>query len=171
MMLPICEFDAKNMVLCPQCESNVESGIYTRSDVDAAFILARLAVENPEIDGFSLEKCMVVDGNYIIYLKKNDIQTIRQSKTLYGAIQAKFTGKIWLVESGADDKRFIRDLFFPIKILSINIVWAPGGVQRTKVVVLGRHTHKFPINLDNARRIIRDLRDRQVDIEFEESKG
>ena len=35
MIFPICGFDAKNAVLCPQCESKVESGELTKADVDA----------------------------------------------------------------------------------------------------------------------------------------
>ena len=91
MILPICGFDAKNAILCPQCESKVESGRLTKADVDASFILAKLAKENPQIDSFSLNRCNEVDGNYVIYLDKNDILAIRQSRTLYRLIQDQFS--------------------------------------------------------------------------------
>ena len=42
MKLPICTFDAKNAVLCPQCEGKVESGELTKADVDASIALAKL---------------------------------------------------------------------------------------------------------------------------------
>jgi len=45
MKLPICNFDAK-MVLCPKCESMIESGSITKADVDAAIKLAQLAKLN-----------------------------------------------------------------------------------------------------------------------------
>ena len=35
MIFPICSFDAKNAVLCPQCEGKVETGELTKADVDA----------------------------------------------------------------------------------------------------------------------------------------
>jgi len=171
MILPICGFDAKNAVLCPQCESKVESGELTKADVSAAFILAKLAKENPEIDGFSLKRCREVGGNYVIYLEKNDILAVRQSRTLYRLIQDQFPGKIWLVESEEGHKKLIEDLLFPTKILSINSVWAPGGVQKTKAVVSGRWTPKFPIDLDKVKQIVKDARDLEIDIEFEEVRG
>lgn len=167
MILPICGFDAKNVVLCPRCESRVESGALTRADVDATFILAGLAGENPQIDGFSLERCRNVGGNRVIYLEKSDILAVRRSRTLYRAMQERFAGKIWLVESGADDKGFIADLFFPIKILSVNSVWS-GGARRTKVVVAGRRTRRFPLDLDALRRIVLDIKGAEIDIVFEE---
>ncbi len=168
MILPICSFDAKNTILCPKCESKVESGRLSRADIDASFILAKLAKESPQIESFSLNKCKKIDDNYIIHLDKNDILAIRQSKTLYGLIQDQFKAKIWLVESKESDKRFIEDLFFPIKILSINSVWVPDGVQKTKVIVLGRWTQRFPIDLDKVKQIVKNMRDLDIDIEFED---
>ena len=123
MKAPICGFDAKNAVLCLKCESKLESGEITKADVEASIILADLAKDNPKIEKFSLSKCNKVDENYIIHLSKDDIFTIRQSRGLYKLLQSRFSGKIWLVESKEDDKKFIEDLFFPTKILSINSAW------------------------------------------------
>ena len=170
MQVPICEFDAKNAILCPQCESKVESGELTKADVDASIKLSELAKNNERINSFKLHKCREVDGNYIIHLSKNDIFTIRQSKDLYKLIQSKFAGKIWLVEADENDNRFIEDLFFPTKILSINSVWQPGGEQKTKAVVSGKWTPKFPIDIEKAIQIIKNARNLDIEIEFEEAR-
>ena len=132
MKLPICGFDAKNSILCPQCEGKVERGILTKADVEASMNLAKIAKSNKEIENFSLYSCKEFDGNFVLSLAKNDIMQIRQSRTIYRTLQEEFKGKIWLVEADETDKRFIEDLFFPTKILSINAVWAPGGVQKNK---------------------------------------
>ncbi|PIW36113.1 MAG: transcription elongation factor NusA, partial [Nitrosopumilales archaeon CG15_BIG_FIL_POST_REV_8_21_14_020_33_23] len=76
MKLPICNFDAKNTVLCPKCESNVEAGIITKADADASIILAKLARSNSIIDKFSLYSCKEFNGNYVLSLAKNDIMAI-----------------------------------------------------------------------------------------------
>ena len=54
MKLPICIFDAKNAVLCPQCEGKIETGELTKADVDASIILANVAKSNNEIENFTL---------------------------------------------------------------------------------------------------------------------
>ena len=54
MKLPICGFDAKNAILCPQCEGKVESGELTQADVDASIVLAKVAKTNNEIENFTL---------------------------------------------------------------------------------------------------------------------
>jgi len=170
MILPICGFDAKNSILCPQCEGKVESGKLTKADVDASIILANIARSNKEIEDFTLYSCKEFDGNFVLSLAKNDIMKIRQSRTLYRQFQNQFKGKIWLVEADETDKRFIEDLFFPTKILSINAVWAPGGVQKTKAVVSGKWTPKFPIDTQKVIQIVKDARNLDIEIEFEDKR-
>ena len=70
MILPICGFDAKNSILCPQCEGKVESGQLTKADVDASIILANIARSNKEIEDFTLYSCKEFDGNFVLSLAK-----------------------------------------------------------------------------------------------------
>ena len=168
MKLPICGFDAKNAILCPQCEGKVESGELTQADVDASIVLAKVAKTNNEIENFTLYSCKEFQGNFVRSLAKNDVMIIRQSRTLYRLLQDQFKGKIWLVEADETDKKFIEDLFFPTKILSINSVWAPGGVQKTKAVVSGKWTPKFPIDTEKVVEIVKNARNLDIEIEFED---
>jgi len=170
MILPICGFDAKNAILCPQCEGKIESGELSQADIDASIILAKTAKSNKEIENFTLYSCKEFDGNFVLSLAKNDIMIIRQSRILYRILQDQFKGKIWLVEADENDKRFIEDLFFPTKILSINVVWAPGGVQKTKAVVSGKWTPKFPIDTEKVVQIVKNARNLDIEIEFEDKR-
>ena len=167
MIFPICGFDAKNAVLCPQCEGKVETGKLTKADVNASILLAKIAKSNRQIENFSLYSCKEFQENYIIALAKNDIMTIRQSRTIYRLLQDQFKKKIWLVEADETDKKFIEDLFFPTKILAINSVWA-GGIQKTKAVVSGKWTPKFPIDTKKVIEIVKNARNLDIEIEFED---
>ncbi len=171
MKFPICNFDAKNSVLCMQCEEMVENGELTKADADASIKLAQLAKSNQVIDQFTLHSCKEFDGNFVLSFSKDDIMIIRRSRTLYGLIQEQFQGKIWLVEAKENDHKFIEDLFFPTKILSINSVWAPGGVQKTKAVISGKWTPKFPINTETLVQIVKNARNLDIDIEFENKRA
>jgi len=170
MKLPICGFDAKNAILCPQCEGKVESGELTKADIEASMNLANIAKSNKEIENFALYSCKEFDGNFVLSLAKEDIRVIRQSRTLYRTLQDKFKGKIWLVEDDETDKRFIEDLLFPTKILSINAVWAPGGIQKTKAIVSGKWTPKFPIDTKKVIQIVKNARNLDIEIEFEDKR-
>lgn len=167
MRTPICTFDAKNGILCPQCESKLDSGKLTKADVEAAIKLVSLGQKNPQIEKFTLNSCQESVGNYVLYLSHDDIMTIRQSRELHRLLQNEFPDKIWLVEEGASDKTFLTDLFFPTKILAINSVWVPGGIQKTKVIVSGKKTPRFPIDIDKVISVAKNLRGIDLAVEFE----
>ena len=118
MIFPICGFDAKNAVLCPQCEAKVEREELTKADVDASITLAKIAKSNKELENFTLFSCKDFGGNYILSLAKNDIMAIRQSRTLYRLLQDQFKQKIWLVEADETDKKFMGVNPFPWIIYS-----------------------------------------------------
>ncbi|MFB5625071.1 MAG: transcription elongation factor NusA, partial [Nitrosopumilus sp.] len=65
MKLPICNFDAKNSLLCPQCEKKIEDGKITKADVDASMKLAQIAKTNSDIDKFTLHSCREFNGNFV----------------------------------------------------------------------------------------------------------
>jgi transcription antitermination factor NusA-like protein len=167
MIFPICAFDAKNAVLCPQCEGKVDAGVLTKADVDASLTLAKIAKTTKEIENFSLYSCNEFEENFILSLAKNDIMVIRQSRTLYKLLQGNFKQKIWLVEVNETDKKFIEDLFFPTKILAINVVWAKG-IEKTKAIVSGKWTPKFPIDTKKVIEIVKNIRNLDIEIEFED---
>ncbi len=156
-----------NGILCPQCESKLDQGTLTKADVEASIKLVRLAQKIPQIDKFTLNSCRESNGDYILYLSSPDIMTIRQSRELYRILQGEFAGKIWLVHHDSDDKKLIEDVFFPIKILGINQVWAPGDLKKTKVIVSGKKTPRFPIDVDKIVAIAHDLRKIELVVEFE----
>ena len=170
MKLPICGFDAKNSVLCLQCEKKVDAGEITQADVDASIILAKIGKTDKVVESFTLHSCKEFDGNFVLSLAKNDIMGIRQSRTIYRLLQDQFKGKIWLVEAEETDKKFIEDLFFPTKILSFKSVWALGGVQKTKAVVTGNWTQRFPIDTEKVVQIVKNARNLDIEIEFEDKR-
>jgi len=170
MKLPICGFDAKNSVLCIQCEKKVDAGEITQADVDASIILAKIGKTDKVVESFILHSCKEFDGNFVLSLAKNDIMGIRQSRTIYRLLQDQFKGKIWLVEAEETDKKFIEDLFFPTKILSFKSVWALGGVQKTKAVVTGKWTQRFPIDTEKVVQIVKNARNLDIEIEFEDKR-
>ena len=97
--------------------------------------------------------------------------TVRQSRILYRLLQGEVLGKIWLVEEGASDKKFIEDmLFFLLRILTIYRVWTLVGAQKTKVIISGKRTSMFPIDIDKVISITKNLRRIELAVEFEKKE-
>ena len=76
-----------------------------------------------------------VHEDFIIALFGQDISIIRSNSTLSKKFEDEFQSKVWFVEAEANDKRFIENLFFPIRILAVNVIWLPDGSKLTKVII------------------------------------
>jgi transcription antitermination factor NusA-like protein len=107
---PICTFDAKTGILCNLCESKLNSGQITESDVKGSMILTKLAQKIPEIDKMTLVNSKEIDEEIILILKPSDVRIIRSNTKLIDLIQKSFKKKVWIVESDASDRRLIKKL-------------------------------------------------------------
>jgi transcription antitermination factor NusA-like protein len=132
---PICAFDAKTGILCNMCESKLNSGQITECDVKGSIILTKLAQKIPEIDKMTLVHSKEIDDEIILILKPSDVRVIRSNTKLYDLIQNSFKKSIWIIESDANDRRFLENLFYPNKINNINFIWLPDGNKLTRVVI------------------------------------
>ena len=135
MKTPICSFDAKTGILCSKCESKLKSGHLTESDVEASIKLTKLAEKNNTIDKFTLTGAFKLDEGLIMVLPSQDISIIRSDENIMNKIKEEFKENIWIIETGATEKRFIENLVYPVKIDSINLVWLPDGNKLTKIVI------------------------------------
>ena len=132
---PICTFDAKTGILCNMCENKLDSGQITRSDVEGSIILTKLALKNSEIDKMTLIRSTEIDDEVILVFKSSDFRTIRSNMKLLELIRQSFKKNIWIVESDSNDRRFLENLFYPIRIDNINLIWLPDGHKLTRVVL------------------------------------
>src|ERR687888_1177287 len=132
---PICTFDAKTAILCTKCETKLRSGQLTDADIEGAIKITKLAQRNQDISKFTMTSTSKVDDDFIIALSGADIGTIRSNPTLLKKFEDEFQSKVWFVEAQATDKRFIENLFFPTKVLAVNILWLPDGSKLTKVII------------------------------------
>ncbi|MER5176500.1 MAG: transcription elongation factor NusA [Candidatus Nitrosocosmicus sp.] len=135
MKTPICTFDAKTGILCNMCENKLDSGQITRSDVEGSIILTKLALKNSEIDKMTLISSTEIDEEVILVFKSSDVRTIRSNMKLLELIRQSFKKNIWIVESDSNDRRFLENLFYPVRIDNINLIWLPDGHKLTRVVL------------------------------------
>ncbi len=132
---PICTFDAKTGILCNMCENKLVSGQITSFDVEGSIVLTKLATKNSEIDKMTLISSKEIDDEVILFFKSSDVRTIRSNVKLIDSIRQAFKKNIWIVESDSNDRRFLENLFYPIRIDNINFVWLPDGHKLTRVVM------------------------------------
>ena len=169
MNTPICAFDAKIGILCPKCEAKVKGGNISKIDVDASMKLVKLAEKHSELGKIDLLRAFEVDGDYVLVLKTGDPLFLRTNSSLGKLVETEFDHKVWMIEGDGTDRRVLEDLFFPLKILTINIVWLPDGSKLTRVIISGKRTDK-PVDLEQSKRIMKDVRGIDLIVEFEKKE-
>lgn len=167
MHLPICSFDAKSGILCPKCDSKFKSGKLTKTDIEISKKLSTLGDKIPELEKATLIHSLDVEGDVVIVVGRGDHDLLRKDQQVFRLLENELKNKIWIVESGSSNRKILEELFFPIKILMVNVVWLPDGTKLTKVVVPGRRTKRFPLDLNKVKNVIKEVSKMEIIVEFE----
>jgi hypothetical protein len=167
MKTPICAFDARTGVLCPKCNARLKSGQLSPTDVEVSFRLTKAAEKNLDINRMSLVKATWVEGDYVLVLEPGTLAPLRRDPSLPKTLQTLLGGKVWLTEADTTDRKELEDLFYPVRISNVNIVWLPDGSKLTKVVIPGKKTERFPHDTETISRILKETREMELMVEFE----
>ncbi|MCP8315614.1 MAG: hypothetical protein H3Z51_01960 [archaeon] len=167
MKTPICSFCAKTGILCPNCEAKLRGGHISKADVEVSVQLTRLAEKLPELDRITLIRAFDIDGGYVLVLKAGDLVTLRRESQTAKKIESELQRKVWFIEGEASDRKMLEDLFYPIKIVTVNMVWLPDGSKLTKAIIPGRKTERFPLDIEQVKRVVKEVRGIDLLVEFE----
>jgi len=166
LKLPICTFDAKTGVLCPKCESRLKNGELSDIDVECSIKLIKLSHKNQDIDKLNLVGSQKINEDYILILKDSNVSHINSNDKLVSSVEEEFKGKVWFVEANSSIRRFLEDLFFPIRILKTNMIWLPDGNQVTQVTIESKDYEKFISIIEKIKRIVNAVRKIELVIEI-----
>ena len=166
LKVPICIFDAKTGVLCPKCESRLKKGELSKIDVECSVKLMKLSNKNQDIDNLNLIGSQKVDDDYVILLKDSNISHINSNDKILSSVEKEFHGKVWFIEANSSIRRFIENLFFPIRILKTNMVWLPDGHQVTQVTIDNKDYEKSFSMIEKIKKIVHVLRNVELVVEI-----
>jgi len=166
LKVPICTFDAKTGVLCPKCESRLKNGELSDIDVECSIKLIKLSHKNQDIDKLNLVGSQKINEDYILILKDSNVSHINSNDKLVSSVEEEFKGKVWFVEANSSIRRFLEDLFFPIRILKTNMIWLPDGNQVTQVTIESKDYEKFISIIEKIKRIVNAVRKIELVIEI-----
>jgi len=167
LRLPICAFDAKTGILCPKCEGKIKSGHLTRDDVDTAIKMTKIQDKILNLEKTTLLHAVNVGGDLVLVMGKGAHEILRENQDASKSLEKIFDRKIWIVEGETSDRQFLEDMFYPIKILMVNVIWLPDGSKLTKVIIPGRRTERFPLNIEQIIAVVKAVRGIELIVEFE----
>ena len=166
MKVPICTFDAKTGVLCPKCESRLKNGELSDVDVECSIKLIKLSHKSQDIDKLNLIGSQKIDEDYVLILKDSNVSHINSNDKLLSSVEEEFKGKVWFVEANSSIRRFLENLFFPIRILKTNMIWLPDGNQVTQVTIESKDYEKFISIIEKIKRIVNAVRKIELVVEI-----
>lgn len=166
MKVPICIFDAKTGVLCSKCESRLKNGELSKIDVECSIKLIKLSVKNQDIDKLNLIGSQKIDEDYVLILKDSNVSHINSNDKLISSVEKEFNGKVWFVEANSSIRRFLENLFFPIRILKTNMIWLPDGNQVTQVTIGSKDYEKSFNLIEKIKKIVNVVRNIELVIEI-----
>jgi hypothetical protein len=168
LKIPICTFDAKTGTLCAKCESKLKLGQLKQADVEGAIKLTKLADRNQDVNKFTMIGAARVNGDFVLILRGSDISVLRSNTMLPTKFEHEFQSKVWFVEAEATDKRFIENLFFPMKVLTVNLIWLPDGSKLTRVQIASKSNNsESKDTIEKIKKIAKEIRNIELLVEFE----
>jgi transcription antitermination factor NusA-like protein len=162
-------FDAKTGILCSKCDAKLNSGQLNQAAVFSSIKLAKLAEKDQEISKFTLVGSHKVDDDYILFLRTSDIITIRSNPAIVQKFAGEFNANIWFVEAEGTDRRFMENLFYPRRVLNMNLIWLPDGNKLTRVVVNQESVKRSSmlLDVDKIRKVAKAVKRIELIVEFE----
>jgi transcription antitermination factor NusA-like protein len=165
---PICTFDAKTGILCAKCETKLRLGHLTHADIEGAMKITKIAEHNQDVNKFTMISAAKVDDDFILILRGSDIIVLRTNTSLSKKFEDEFQSKVWFVEAEATDRRFIENLFFPAKVLTVNLVWLPDGNKLTKAIVTDGNHSELESNVEKIKKIAKEIRNIELLVELQQ---
>ena len=162
---PICSFDAKTGVLCAKCEERLRSKDLTQDEVHASIVLTRLAQHYSEVDKITLVTAFKVETDFVLVMRGSDLQLIRIHEAIRAETARQFGARVWMVESDSSDRRFIENLLYPRRVLSVNLIWLPDGNKLTRAILDSNRISDLGNDLYKIQRIAKKIKDIELLVE------
>jgi len=156
-------------VLCRNCEAKLKQGSITQDDIDATKKLSGLADHDPQINKFTLVRGTRVQGDFVLVLRGSDVSALRANKELASKIEKEMGQKVWFIETEASDRRFIENLFYPTKVLSVNFFWLPEANKLTKIIV-AEDAKSASVNIEKVQKIAKAVRNIELLVEVKNNQ-
>jgi transcription antitermination factor NusA-like protein len=163
----LCNFCLKSGVLCPKCSAKLKSGEISELDLKIARLLLSLEEKYPSLQNVFFHKAVEVDKTLAVIVGPGDVpRLLGYGGKIIKALSEETGKSIRVLEYGADDRKFLEDLFAPLSIVTINTIWLPDGTTETRIILKKRHGRQLPFNIKALKEIASKVRNITLRVEF-----
>ncbi|MFQ6064958.1 MAG: hypothetical protein ACE5L6_05725 [Candidatus Bathyarchaeia archaeon] len=166
MKAALCNFCLKSGILCSECQRRLKSGEVSKTDLEVARLLLSLEDKYPSLQKVYFHKAVEANGVLAIIVGQGDVgNLLAYGGKIVRAIGEKTRKRVRVLEYGAEDRKFLEDLFAPSSVITINTIWLPDGTTETRVI-LKRGGRSPSMDLKALRDIAQKVRGMTLRVEF-----
>ncbi len=142
-------------------------GEITETDLEIGRLLMSLENTYAPLQDVYFHKAVETDGVIALIVGKGDVAKILSyGGKILRSIGEKTGKNVRILEYGADDRKFLEDLFAPLGIVTINTIWLPDGSQETRVILRRRGRRRPPVNVEAIKQIAQKVRGITLRVEY-----
>jgi transcription antitermination factor NusA-like protein len=147
--------------------ARVKSGEISELDLKIARLLLSLEDKYPSLQNVYFHKAVDVDRTLAVIVGQGDVpRLLGYGGKIIKELGAKTGRAVRVLEYGADDRKFLEDLFAPLNIVTINTIWLPDGTTETRVILRKRRGRQPPFNVKALKEVARKVRNMTLRVEF-----
>ena len=75
------------------------------------------------------------------------------------------------MEGDSTDRKFIENLFFPTRVLNINLIWLPDGNKVTKIIVEENDGARSQLDSKKIQKIAKQVKNMELVIELKNARN
>ncbi|MBU3957825.1 MAG: hypothetical protein KKB25_02005 [Nanoarchaeota archaeon] len=160
----ICDACIKSEVFCNSCQSKIESGEVSKTELDVAKFLFGLKDRIKSLEDANILK--VIDGHAIIIIteKGSAAKIVGKQGSVVKLLAKHFSKPIRVVE--ADNiKDFINSLIVPASA-AVNVAYANGS-ECYRIRIAKNQRNRLPLEPDEIRNAVKKIFGKSAEILFE----
>jgi transcription antitermination factor NusA-like protein len=154
-------------MLCQKCSAKLKSGEISELDLKIARLLLSLEEKYPSLQNVFFHKAVDVDKTLAVIVGPGDVpRLLGYGGKIIKALSEEVGKSIRVLEYGAEDRKFLEDLFAPLSIVTINTIWLPDGTTETRVILKKKRGKQLPFNVKALKEIASKVRNITLRVEF-----
>ncbi|MDT7885791.1 MAG: hypothetical protein RQ968_00215 [Thermoproteota archaeon] len=158
MKAKVCKVCALSNIFCSQCSEKFEKGILNSTEVEVAKYLYEIEEKFKEVKNINLEEVSSINNdNLLVIVSSPSLLNPLLVSSLSKYLSNKTGKNVKIVEKVKDVKKFVSQIFYPVKILSLNQVWSPEGSYEYNIRISKEEIIKLTIGIKEMEKVISKL--------------
>jgi len=166
MKFPICKVCLKNNILCNACAERVGENEIKIEEIKIFRRLNKFLKDKKPLRDIKIKRAVGRNMLMIITNKEGVSKLIGKDGSTVKKLAKELSRPIRIVEQESNIKNFVRDIFFTVPIMGINIVYSPEG-EKYKIRIPRSERTKLPVSSDIFASVSRSLFHVDADVVFE----